>query len=154
LDLSRIEGGVLRPDADWYDVREFLETVAGRLGRSVTQHRIVLQIEPNVGDARFDYVQLGQVVGNLVENAAKFAPTGTQIRVDARRCEDTVVISVADQGPGILAAERDRVFDRFYRVDRAGHHAPGAGLGLAISKGLVEAQGGQIHVDEAPGGGA
>ncbi|MGH2584943.1 MAG: GAF domain-containing sensor histidine kinase, partial [Dehalococcoidia bacterium] len=154
LDLSRIEGGALRPDKDWYDVRELIETVAGRLERVVTAHRLVLTIAPDAGAAPFDYVQLGQVLANLIENAAKFSPPGTAITIAARRLAGEVEISVADQGPGIPTEERPRVFEKFYRIERGGGGPGGAGLGLAISKGFVEAHGGSIRIEEADGAGA
>ena len=154
LDLSRIEGGALRPEKDWYDVGELLETVAGRLGRTVTDHRVRLDVAPDVGEVLLDYVQIGQVLANLIENAAKFAPKGTEIHLSARRRDGAVAVSVADQGPGIPAAERARVFEKFHRIGRTGQHVVGTGLGLAISKGLVEAHGGHIWVEDAPGRGA
>ncbi|MGH2603133.1 MAG: sensor histidine kinase, partial [Dehalococcoidia bacterium] len=154
LDLSRIEGGALRPDKDWYDVRELIETVAGRLERVVTAHRMVLTIAPDAGAAPFDYVQIGQVLANLIENAAKFSPPGTAITIAARRLAGEVEISVADQGPGIPTEERPRVFEKFYRIERGGGGPGGAGLGLAISKGFVEAHGGSIRIEEADGAGA
>lgn len=154
LDLSRIEGGALRPEKEWYDVGELLETVVGRLERSVDDHRLLLAVERDTGEAPLDYVQISQVLTNLVENAAKFAPEGTDIRVTARRRAGEVEIRVSDQGPGIPVEERQRVFDKFYRIARTGPVAPGSGLGLAISKGFVEAHGGSIHVEDADGGGA
>jgi two-component system sensor histidine kinase KdpD len=154
LDLSRIEGSALQPEQDWYNVREFLETTVARLGRTVTHHRLTLDLAPDTGDALFDYVQIGQVVTNLIENAAKFAPAETEIRIAAHRVAAWIEISVEDEGPGIPAAEREHVFDKFYRIVRAGLGAPGTGLGLAICRGLVEAHGGQIHVEASPRGGA
>jgi two-component system sensor histidine kinase KdpD len=154
LDLSRIEAGALRPETDRYDVGELIETVAGRMARAVAAHRLVLDVPADIGDASLDYVQIGQVLANLIENAAKFAPAGTTIRVAARRRVGEVEISVADEGPGVPPAERARVFEKFYRFEDAGRRVPGTGLGLAISKGLVEAHGGRIWIEEAPGGGA
>ncbi len=154
LDLSRIEGGALRPDKDWYSVGEFLEAVVAGMEPVTARHRVVLDVAPDTGDAPFDHVQMSQVVSNLVENAVKFAPEGTEIRVAARRIGDEVEISVADKGPGIPPAERARVFEKFYRLQQPGKGARGTGLGLAICKGLVEAHGGRIRAEEAPGGGA
>ena len=154
LDLSRIEGGALHPEKDWYDVRELLETVAGRLSRTVPRHHLVLAVASDAGVAPLDYVQIGQVVTNLVENAAKFAPDGTTIRVGARRLHGETEISVTDQGPGIPPEQRTLVFEKFQRLTRAGRRASGAGLGLAISKGFVEAHGGRMWVEDAPGGGS
>jgi two-component system sensor histidine kinase KdpD len=154
LDLSRIEGGALRPDAAWYDVRELLETVAAQLDRTVTTHPIVRDLPDDLGEALLDYVQIGQVIANLVENAAKFSPEGSEIRLSARPLPAAVEVSVSDQGPGIPAEERSNIFEKFYRIRRTGQSVQGSGLGLAISKGLVEAHGGRIWVEDALGGGA
>jgi len=92
-----------------------------------------------------------QVLLNLLENAARFAPTGSEICVRARRHRDVLALRVIDHGPGVPAGERDRVFEPFERGDRA---TGGTGLGLAIVDALVEAQGGTVAVDETEGGGA
>lgn len=153
LDLSRIEGGALRPELDWYDVAELVETVVARMEPVARAHRLEVDVAPDTGAARLDYVQIGQVIANLIENAAKYAPAGTAIRVSARRREGAIEISVTDQGPGVPPSERERVFEKFYRAPHAGR-ASGTGLGLAICKGLVEAHGGHIWVEDVPTGGA
>ncbi len=153
LDLSRIEGGALRPELDWYDVAELVETVVARMEPVTGAHRLEVEVASDTGAARLDYVQIGQVIANLIENAAKYAPVGTAIRVGARRLGGTIEVSVTDQGPGIPPTERERVFEKFYRAPHAGR-AAGTGLGLAICKGLVEAHGGRIWVEDAPTGGA
>src|SRR5262249_9973375 len=150
--LSRIEGGALRPEAGRYDARELMEEVIESLAGPLGRHHLVLEVAPDVEEGVFDHVQVGQVMTNLLENAAKFAPPETQITVGARRAGGEIEIRVTDQGPGVPAAERDEVFKKFYRG--AARTVPGSGLGLAISKGLVEANGGRIAVTDAPGGGA
>ncbi len=154
LDLSRIEGGALRPRTDWYDVQELLETTIAGLTRTTTRHHLVLDVAEGTGAAPFDYVLVGQVVTNLVENAAKFAPVGTEIRVTAHRLPTFLELSVRDHGPGVPAEEREHIFEKFYRVHRTEHRTTGTGLGLAISKGVVEAHGGNIRVEDASDGGA
>jgi len=95
------------------------------------------------------------VLTNLVENAAKFAPAGTKITVTARAEDGQIVVSVADEGPGIAPEHQVHLFERFYRVDsQLTRNTPGTGLGLAICKGLVEAHGGRIWVESEPGRGA
>lgn len=153
LDLSRIEGGALRPDADWHDVREMLEDTVEAAGRALAGHRLRLDVAPEIGSACFDAVQIGQVITNLVENAAKFSPPGGAITVAARHGPGALILSVSDEGPGIPPAERERIFEKFYRLSRT-DKVPGTGIGLAISKGLVEANGGRIVAESAPGGGA
>jgi signal transduction histidine kinase len=92
-------------------------------------------------------------VTNLLENAVKYTPPGTPIEARVERVGGRVLIAVADHGPGIPAARRETVFDKFYRLERRGT-IKGSGLGLAVSKGLVEGHGGRIWVAETPGGGA
>ena len=154
LDLSRIEAGALRPQMAWHDLREFLETTVSRLARTFTTHRLIADAPDTPIESRFDYVQIGQVLANLVENATNFAPAGTEIRVGARQRDGAIEWAVEDEGPGIPIADRARVFEKFYRRGQASERATGTGLGLAICKGIVEAHGGRIAVEDAPGGGA
>lgn len=151
LDLSRIEGGALQPERDHYDVREFLETVVGRLQPMVPAHPISLSFASPTGEALFDYVQLAQVISNLVENAAKFSPAGTGIAVRAESDGRDLTIRVIDGGPGIPMEDRPRVFERFFRGASTAA-VSGTGLGLTISKGLVQAHGGTITIEDVPGG--
>jgi two-component system sensor histidine kinase KdpD len=97
-------------------------------------------------------VQIAQVLVNLIENAVKYTPAGTPIVIAARQMPVAVEISVHDEGPGIPRESQLRLFDKFYRAPTA-VAAPGAGIGLAISKGLVEAHGGTIDVESEPGAG-
>jgi two-component system sensor histidine kinase KdpD len=154
LDLSRIEAGTLRPDADWNALDEVIVRVVRRLAPRLADHPVALALPDETPLARFDEVHLEQVLTNLLENAAKYSPAGAPIEVGLRVGAATLEATVADHGPGIPAWERERVFDRFYRLRRDGQRATGAGLGLAIVRGLVEANGGRVWVEEAPGGGA
>jgi two-component system, OmpR family, sensor histidine kinase KdpD len=156
LDLSRIEGGALRPDREWYDIDELvgdvvrrLRTRAGAAGRE-----IVVDVPDDLPPVWFDYVEIAQVLLNLGENALKYTPAGTPIRISARREGDMVAIAVADRGPGIPPATRARLFERFYRGDAEASTISGVGIGLAICRGLVEAHGGTIGVESEPGHGA
>jgi two-component system sensor histidine kinase KdpD len=155
LDLSRIEGGVLRPDREWYDLPELIDDVADRLRRRAesTGHVIRVEIAPDVPLMYLDYVEIAQVLINLGENALRYAPAGTEITIRARPIGPAVQLSVQDEGPGIPPAEQARVFDKFYRV-KSGEHVPGSGIGLAISKGIVETHGGRIWIESTPGAGS
>ena len=150
LDLSRIEGGALRPRFDWYDVDELIADVTERLAVRTAGHSVTVQIDPLLPSLRFDYVQMAQVLVNLIENAVKYAPPGTPIVIAARRLPAAVEISVRDEGPGIPLEYQTRLFERFYRAPST-IHSPGTGIGLTISRGLVEANGGAIAVESAPG---
>ena len=87
-----------------------------------------------------------QVLFNLLDNAAKYAPAGTEIRVTARRDGNTVRLSVIDEGPGVPPADLDRIFEKFYRGQGVDNRRAGTGLGLAICRGFIEAMGGTITV--------
>lgn len=156
LDLSRIEGGALRPDREWYDIDELMRDVADRLRHRAGQHadRVRLEVEPDLPLVWFDYVEIAQVVMNLGENAIKYTPPEAPIDLVARRVGPDVEIAVADHGPGIDAATQRRLFERFYRGSAEGTTISGSGIGLTICKGLVEAHGGRIRVDSQPGQGA
>jgi two-component system sensor histidine kinase KdpD len=113
---------------------------------------LTIAVEPNLPLLRFDYVQIAQVLVNLIENAVKYTPEGTPIAVAARQVPEAIEVSVHDDGLGIPPEHQLRLFDTFYRANAA-TAVPGSGIGLAISKGLVEAHGGRIWVESEPGNG-
>jgi two-component system sensor histidine kinase KdpD len=153
LDLSRIEGGVLRPQRDWNEVAEVVADAAGRLRPTLPDREIRVTVEPDLPPVRFDYVEIGQVLVNLLENAAKYSSPGQPIDVSAARAGQMVVISVADRGRGIPPGEEERIFDKFYRLENR-RGVSGAGIGLSICKGIAEAHGGRIWVEQRDGGGS
>jgi two-component system, OmpR family, sensor histidine kinase KdpD len=156
LDMSRIEDGAIKPEKEWYMLPELIQDVLGRL-RPLLQGRVVnTQVPADLPPVELDYMQIDQVLTNLIENAVRYTPKESPIDVSAR-CEGAqVVISVADRGPGIPPADLERVFDKFYRVldgKLNTGHPSGSGLGLAVSKGLVEAHGGRIWAEPRERGG-
>lgn len=158
LDLSRIEAGAIKPVKEWEDVGELVERVLRRLALRLTNHPILREIAPDLPPIRIDAVQMEQVLVNLIENAARYSPTGAPITVGARVTDDSgaevLALSVADQGAGIPASERSRIFDKFYRVAASARGTGGTGMGLAIVKGLAEANGGRVTVASTPGEGS
>jgi two-component system sensor histidine kinase KdpD len=154
LDLSRIEVGALLPEKRWYDLGTLVADVVGRLRSVTTQHRFIADVEDDLPPVPLDYVEISEVLCNLIENAAYHTSSGTEIRVSARCAGDQVEVEVADRGPGIPPEALPRVFEPFYRAHTAGPRPAGTGLGLAVSKGLVEAHGGRIWAENRPGGGA
>jgi two-component system sensor histidine kinase KdpD len=152
LDLSRIEGGALRPDRDWHDLEDLLQHVLEQMERQVAQHRVTLAIDPGVPLVYLDYVQISQVIANLVANAVKFSAPGTEIAIAAAPVDGgaAVEIRVTDHGVGIPPASLPHIFETFYRV-RSTAGVTGSGVGLAICKGLVEAHGGAIDAESTPG---
>ncbi len=160
LDLSRIEAGAIRADKEWEDVGELVDRVTRRLEPRLADHPILRDIPADLPPVRLDVVQMEQVLTNLLENAAKYSPAGTPIAVAAAYDEGgadaapALRLSIADHGVGIPQSEQDRIFDKFYRVASSARRASGTGMGLAIVKGLVEANGGRIAVESAPGKGS
>lgn len=154
LDLSRIEGGVLRPDKGWHDLGELVGDAVRRVKPRAGQsgHTVVAAL-PELPPLCFDSVEITQVLVNLVENALTHTPAGTRIVVSAEIVAGAVEVVVRDDGPGIEARDLPHVFESFYRSERR-RSAPGSGIGLATAKGLVEAHGGRIRVESAPGAGA
>jgi two-component system phosphate regulon sensor histidine kinase PhoR len=119
------------------------------------QQKVVTTVAPDVASLTGDPGKLHDVLRNLVENAANYAPEGTTIHLSAQRDADHVALVVDDEGPGIPDADLQRVFERFYRVDKArSRETGGTGLGLSIVKHLVGLHGGDVRAENRPGGGA
>jgi two-component system sensor histidine kinase KdpD len=153
LDLSRIEAGVLQPEREWNDVDELIRETVNRVRPLYLTHEMWIEVPADLPVVLFDYVQIAQVLMNLIENAAKYSPTGAPVTVSARETDGAVTICVADRGPGIPAGEETRVFDKFYRLESR-NGAEGTGMGLSISRGIVFAHGGTIWVERRDGGGS
>jgi signal transduction histidine kinase len=113
-----------------------------------------LELAPDVDVLRGDERRLRQVVFNLLSNAVKFTPAGGSVNVSTARVEHEVYVSVTDTGPGIALADQERIFDEFQQTDVGVQHGEGTGLGLALSKRLVELHGGRIWVESALGRGS
>jgi two-component system sensor histidine kinase KdpD len=157
LDMSRIEEGVLKPEKEWYPVSELIYDVVGRLQPLLQERTVSINVPDNVPSVEIDYMQMDQVLTNLIENAIRYTPAAFPITIEVTTKDAEVIISVADRGPGIPIIDRERIFDKFYRVmdgQRKTTYPSGSGLGLAVAKGLVEAQGGHIWVEARAGGGA
>ncbi len=154
LDLSRIEGGSLRPQKSWQDLEALVEYVVDRLRAVTRNHRLRVDVPDGLPPVWLDPVEIGEVIYNLVENAAKYAPPDTEIAITVRKDVREVRVEVADRGPGIPAPALSHLFEPFYRVSDGRPRPQGLGLGLAIVKGLVEAHSGRVFVENRAGGGA
>jgi signal transduction histidine kinase len=157
LDLTRLDAGQVLLDREPVDLQLLLGAVMARLRMKASEKGIVFhaaldEMPPIMGDGD----RLSQVFTNLLDNAIKHAPEGGRIEISGRKEAASVVLQILDNGPGIPASEHTRIFERFYRIDKAragGDHA-GAGLGLAITKELVELHGGRICVESELGQGS
>jgi len=144
LDMTRLESGAIDLKLDLLDVGEIIGSALQRAGNVLAAHRVEVNIEPNLPMLRLDAVLFEQVLFNLLDNAAKYSPAGSNIEVRATRDGELVEIEVVDEGPGIPPADFERIFDKFYRVHAEDRRRAGTGLGLAICRGFVEALGGWI----------
>ncbi|MBV8087055.1 MAG: DUF4118 domain-containing protein [Chloroflexi bacterium] len=145
LDMSRIESGALSPRLEWHNLTEIAADVVDRLQPVGNGHELQLMAEDREFLVQVDYVQMSQVLTNLVDNAIRHGAPGAAVRVFVGDGE----VTVENEGPRFTAEEREHLFERFYRGNGA---AAGTGLGLAIAKGVVDAHGGRIWVENTPAG--
>lgn len=158
LDMTRLDSGTVRLRRDWVPPEELIGTALDRLETRLASHEIVTDVAPDLPLVWVDPMLIGQLLINLLENAAKYTPVVARggapgrIRVGASIKRRTLRIDVEDNGPGIPAGDEERIFERFYRGNSPG--APGVGLGLAICRAIASAHGGTITVKNVDGGGA
>jgi two-component system, OmpR family, sensor histidine kinase KdpD len=146
LDMSRLEAGALPVRMDLCDVQDLIGAALEQLSGTVRSRLIEVHTPTDLPFVRMDFVLIAQVLVNLLDNAVKYSPPDSTIRVDARVFEDALEISVSDSGPGIAEQDLLHVFEKFNRAGRSGETG-GIGLGLSICKGLVEAHGGRIWAE-------
>ncbi|HEY4033500.1 MAG TPA: ATP-binding protein, partial [Ktedonobacteraceae bacterium] len=157
LDMSRIEGGALKAEKEWYPISELIHDVLGHLQGVLPEREIRVCLPDDLPPVELDYLQMDQVLTNLIENAARYTLPSLPIEISGEATDEHVIISIADHGPGIPPHDIERIFDKFYRVSgtiRRTSSVMGTGLGLAVCRGLVEAHGGHIWAENRPGGGA
>ncbi len=144
LDMTKLEAGAISPATAPYDLREIIGTALRRADKILHQHRVVLDVPVDLPLLDVDPVLFEQVLFNLLDNAAKYAPAGTAITLRGRREGDAAAIQVLDEGEGIPPADLEQIFGKFYRTRKSDQVRPGTGLGLAISRGFIEAMHGTI----------
>lgn len=153
MALARIEAGEMQLRREWGSLEEIVTAAMKRASPLTRNHPIELTFDDALPSVRVDERAVAEVIYVLLENAAKYSPPGGVIRLAAQSGEqDMVQLTIEDQGPGIPAELRERVFDKFFRAMRDGDlstHKPGTGMGLAIAKGIVEAHGGRIWIEDA-----
>jgi two-component system sensor histidine kinase KdpD len=150
LDMTRIEAGVLTLHRAMTPVGDLISESIAAMGSTLNDHTIDVSAPASLPDVNIDRVLMGQVLVNLLDNAARHAPAHSVIAVKGERRGPQVVLHVADQGPGVPMSDRETIFDRFTQLSTGGR----AGLGLTIAKTFVEAHGERVWYEEVPGGGA
>lgn len=147
LDMTKLGSGGLKPRADWAELADIVGAAVERARPMARNHSIKVEIDPDMPLLCIDAVLMEQVFFNLLDNASKYAPAKTPIKIWAHRTAEHIAIEVTDQGPGIPEEDREKVFDMFYRVQATDNQTAGTGLGLAICRGIVEAHGGTIKAE-------
>lgn len=157
MELARIEAGEMHLRRGWGSIEEIVSTALARASPLTRNHRVEVELEGDLPMVRVDERAVSEVVYSLVDNAAKYSPAGTVIRLRAKRVDKEIVrMEVEDEGSGISSGLRERVFDKFFRATRDGDVSTtgpsGTGMGLAIAKGIVEAHDGTIRIESGSGG--
>jgi signal transduction histidine kinase len=156
LDLSKVEAGQIELDVAAFSLHEALERGVVMVRERAIENGVQLSLElaPDVDGIRGDERRFRQIVFNVLSNAVKFTPEGGSIAVATARVNGEVQVSVTDTGPGIALEDQERIFEEFQQTDVGVEQREGTGLGLALSKRLVELHGGRIWVESEPGHGS
>jgi two-component system sensor histidine kinase KdpD len=152
LDMTRLEAGALKLRREPCDVEDLIGTAIGQMEERLAGRNVHVDVPEGLPMISADFVLIVHVLNNLLDNALKYSAKDSPLEVRARQAENEVQVTVMDQGIGIPQADLERVFDKFYRVQRP-EQVTGTGLGLAICKGIVEAHGGRIWAEARAGGG-
>jgi PAS domain S-box-containing protein len=152
LELSRYQAGRLRLDRKAIRIADIADKAVQRVRRKYDTHDIVLEMPKEIPKVNADAVRIEQVLYNLIENAVKYSPPGSRVRVFGQRDKNGIVVGVSDSGVGISSEDQKKLFEPFARLERSG--GTGVGLGLVVCKRLVEAHGGRLWVESQPGKGS
>lgn len=144
LDMTKLESGAIIANTSLHDVGEIVGSALDRAARILAQHEVELEFAPDLPMLMLDAVLFEQALFNLLDNAAKYSPAGTTIRIEGWRDENSVCLEVFDEGDGIPIGDLEHIFDKFYRARKGDQVRAGTGLGLAISQGFIEAMNGTI----------
>jgi two-component system sensor histidine kinase KdpD len=147
LDMTKLESGAVAPRMEFVDLSDVVGSALRRAADVLKHHTVTTALSPDLPMVKLDPVLFEQVLFNLFDNAAKYAPTGTAIALSAERNGSSITLTLSDEGEGIPPADLDRIFQKFYRVRAADRQRAGTGLGLAISRGFIEAMGGRIFAE-------
>jgi two-component system, OmpR family, sensor histidine kinase KdpD len=144
LDATRISSNGVKTRLEWADPGDIINAAIERRRHRLSNHVLQLNVSPDLPLIRVDPVLVEQAFGQILDNAIKYSPYGSPIRVGALSAAHEIVLSISDQGVGLTEEERNRLWDRFYRGERHRQTTPGSGLGLWIAKAFVTANGGEL----------
>ncbi|MEN6406639.1 MAG: sensor histidine kinase KdpD [Thermoguttaceae bacterium] len=153
LDMTRLQAGALEIKKQWQPVEEVIGASLARTARQLKDRSVSTDIAADLPFVPLDDLLIQQVLVNLLENAARYTPEGTPIEISARQEGQSIVVAVADRGPGLPSGDPNRLFEKFFRGGGAKPRI-GAGLGLAICRGIVQLHGGRIQAENRSDGGA
>lgn len=152
LNMSRLESGVIEAKKDWCDLNEVIADVTLRLNEPLQTHFLQIEITESLPLFKLDYGLMEQIIYNLVLNSCEYTPSNSIISISVSHTTDAVVIVIEDNGIGIADTEKEKVFDKFYRLTNT--KTTGTGLGLSLVKGFTEAHEGNIYLSDSKLGGA
>ena len=153
LDMARIQSGEVKLRREWMPMEEVVGTALESAQAALVQHRIEVSLPRNLPLVEMDATLIERVLYNLLENAGKYTPPGTRVTLAAETVGPDLAVTVSDRGPGIPQGQEEIIFEKFTRGERESA-TPGVGLGLAISRAIVEAHRGKIRAENNLGGGA
>jgi two-component system sensor histidine kinase KdpD len=143
-EMAQLDSHMFKLDLQRHSIREVIDAALQDARLPLQQHEVEIDVPESLPEARFDFDRIREVLLHLLENAGKYSPAGTPVRISAEMRDGDIVTSVADRGPGIDPFEQSLIFDKFYRGRNQRYAARGTGMGLAIAKVIVEAHGGTI----------
>jgi two-component system sensor histidine kinase KdpD len=142
--MSRLEAGALRPELEWVSIADVIADVLDRLEPMLDGREVTLDVRETLPTTPLDFVQMTQVITNLLDNALRYSPAGAAISISAEVIHDQLRVTVFNEGSRIPRTELERLFDKFYRIST---ESVGVGLGLSIARGIVEAHQGRIWAE-------
>lgn len=144
LDMTKLESGAVLAKTSLHNVSEVVGGALRRAGKILADHKVELDLSPDLPMLELDDVLFEQALFNLLDNAAKYAPAKTTVRIIGRRIADQVSLEVLDEGDGIPPSDLEHIFDKFYRIQKGDRVRAGTGLGLAIARGFIQAMHGSV----------
>jgi two-component system, OmpR family, sensor histidine kinase KdpD len=152
--MAKLEASQIELHLEPHPIREAIERAIEESQRLLTGHPVEVVVPSDLPEVRFDLERIKEALNQLLENAGKYSPAGTPVRVTAEKKDATLIVSVADRGPGIDDFEQALIFDKFYRGREQRYRVQGTGMGLAIAKAIIEAHGGKITLTSQLGQGS